>query len=102
MPGLDRTGPQGIGPRTGGGFGLCGGDELPPRGRGWGWGRSWRASPSAPDERITGPWRRGPVDLEERVADRAERLRRQADRLEERALRMRARADGMDGAASDA
>ncbi|MFH1722188.1 MAG: DUF5320 domain-containing protein [Candidatus Altiarchaeota archaeon] len=39
MPGLDRTGPQGRGSRTGGGFGLCNGITLPreaimwPRGR---------------------------------------------------------------------
>jgi hypothetical protein len=58
MPGFDRTGPMGMGPRTGGGFGLCGpgparatyggygrgaGRGLPPwgggRGRAWGGGR---------------------------------------------------------------
>jgi hypothetical protein len=51
MPGFDRTGPQGLGPMTGGGFGLCGRNtkttvqnELYPRGAGrggmpWGGGR---------------------------------------------------------------
>jgi hypothetical protein len=27
MPGLDKTGPRGKGPRTGGGFGICSPDE---------------------------------------------------------------------------
>jgi len=74
MPGLDRTGPLGEGPRTGGGFGLCGpgrgawagggrwyaprgaGRGLPPwgggRGRVWGGGRGyWGAG--------RGAWNRG-------------------------------------------
>jgi hypothetical protein len=33
MPGLDRTGPMGAGPMTGGGFGRCN-----PRNRAYGWG----------------------------------------------------------------
>lgn len=46
MPGRDRTGPLGMGPMTGGGFGDCAG--YPPVGLGaprgfWGWGgRGWR------------------------------------------------------------
>lgn len=46
MPGYDRTGPMGEGPRTGWGMGDCYGD-APARGRyyraGWGrgWGRGW-------------------------------------------------------------
>ena len=42
MPGLDRTGPMGKGPRTGGGAGLCGpkaGKARAPRGLGLGLGR---------------------------------------------------------------
>jgi hypothetical protein len=38
MPGLDRTGPQGEGPMTGGGFGRCNqaeGNRQPVAGRGW-------------------------------------------------------------------
>ncbi|MBW1708627.1 MAG: DUF5320 domain-containing protein [Deltaproteobacteria bacterium] len=31
MPGYDRTGPQGQGPMTGGGFGLCGGGRSTGR-----------------------------------------------------------------------
>jgi len=50
MPGLDRTGPVGAGPMTGGGFGRCNprnrasgrGSVSPGRGgRGSGWGRGY-------------------------------------------------------------
>jgi hypothetical protein len=43
MPGYDRTGPWGQGPRTGGGFGVCGATaqeaETDVRNYGWGFGR---------------------------------------------------------------
>lgn len=46
MPGLDGTGPQGLGPMTGGGRGLCAADVAAPQavrapgyGRGQGFGR---------------------------------------------------------------
>jgi hypothetical protein len=51
MPGFDRTGPAGMGPRTGWGRGLCGsrgyyggGQRFWGYGRGYGrgWGRGWR------------------------------------------------------------
>ena len=66
MPGGDRTGPEGYGPRSGRGFGYCSGYDSPgytkgvPRGgrgfgggfgRGYGWGRGrgygyrWRSFP---------------------------------------------------------
>lgn len=35
MPGFDRTGPMGMGPRTGGGFGLCGPGPVVGRGAGY-------------------------------------------------------------------
>lgn len=38
MPGFDRTGPLGGGPRTGGGFGLCGPGAGTGSGRGYGLG----------------------------------------------------------------
>ena len=49
MPGLDRTGPQGMGSMTGRGMGLCGSrggaptsGQVPPGGFGWqGWGRGF-------------------------------------------------------------
>jgi len=43
MPGYDRTGPWGQGPRTGGGFGVCGAPareaETDVRNYSWGFGR---------------------------------------------------------------
>ena len=46
MPGYDRTGPAGQGPRTGGGFGFCGSEaqdaDAVPRGYGKGFGRRGR------------------------------------------------------------
>jgi len=54
MPWGDRTGPFGMGPRTGRGLGFCGGFDSPgfTKGPGWGrgrgfrrgfgWGRGWR------------------------------------------------------------
>jgi hypothetical protein len=46
MPGYDRTGPWGRGPRTGGGFGVCGAPaqdaESDPRAYGRGFGRGGR------------------------------------------------------------
>jgi hypothetical protein len=39
MPGGDRTGPLGQGPKTGGGFGLCTGNRRIGRGLGRGFGR---------------------------------------------------------------
>ena len=43
MPGLDRTGPRGLGPRTGRGFGLCQPAYLPlRRGLGLRRGRRYR------------------------------------------------------------
>lgn len=46
MPGGDRTGPAGVGPRTGGGWGYCGGFGMPGfanrgLGRGFGMGFGW-------------------------------------------------------------
>lgn len=41
MPRLDKTGPRGLGPRTGRGFGVCP-PGFGPYGYGWGMGRGWR------------------------------------------------------------
>jgi len=87
MPGLDRTGPRGAGPRTGGGFGRCGQGARAGRGqwdsdagRGWGrrgggrglgrgcgWGRGWGR----------GAWGGGPLTVE----DEREMLRAEAESL---------------------
>jgi hypothetical protein len=40
MPGGDRTGPSGMGPRTGRGLGYCTGN-VPPGGAGFGFGGGW-------------------------------------------------------------
>ena len=51
MPGYDRTGPWGLGPRTGWGRGRCRGGAWPVPGRGYGWGggrgcrRGWWGGP---------------------------------------------------------
>ena len=58
MPGGDRTGPEGYGPRTGRSLGYCAGYSSPgftngvPRGRGFGFGRGFWG-------RGRGFWRRG-------------------------------------------
>jgi len=41
MPGGDRTGPAGLGPRTGRGLGYCAGYNTPGYTRGAGWGGGW-------------------------------------------------------------
>ncbi|WP_038056493.1 DUF5320 domain-containing protein [Thermodesulfobacterium hydrogeniphilum] len=43
MPWGDRTGPLGLGPRTGRGLGYCSGFDSPgfAKGPGWGFGRGW-------------------------------------------------------------
>jgi len=64
MPGGDRTGPEGYGPRTGRNLGYCAGYDSPgftkgmPRGRGF--GRGWnRGSGRGFWGRGRGFWRRG-------------------------------------------
>jgi len=61
MPGLDGTGPLGLGPMTGRGLGYCAGYNRPgyanpePRkffGRGFGRGFGWRTWDFAPIERV--------------------------------------------------
>lgn len=42
MPGGDRTGPRGLGPATGWGFGPCGSGMKKGFGRGFGRGYRWR------------------------------------------------------------
>ena len=43
MPWGDRTGPLGLGPRTGRGLGFCSGFNSPgfTKGPGWGFGKGW-------------------------------------------------------------
>lgn len=71
MPGLDRSGPSGLGPMTGGGRGCCNPREFrqspwgltpyPGRGGGRGW-RHWQGGIGTPRRmrgRSFGPWRPG-------------------------------------------
>lgn len=81
MPGGDRTGPMGMGPMTGRGFGFCAGNGQPGyafggfgrgmgrgfgRGRGMGWGRGfgWRNAGAYPA--YPGPYRSFPSSAEVR------------------------------------
>lgn len=99
MPGGDRTGPEGAGPRTGRGFGYCSGSDTPGWaqsagwgggvGRGWRFGgggrrRPWRAwGPRAMPPRW-GRWAPAPVDEAEMLKSEAERLKTEADQLQGR------------------
>ena len=62
MPGGDGTGPGGLGPRTGRGFGYCNGYPHPgyavPGGMGMGWGRG-RAWGRGGGWGLGHAWRRG-------------------------------------------
>ncbi|HDI78834.1 MAG TPA: hypothetical protein ENF54_04250 [Desulfobacteraceae bacterium] len=100
MPGLDRTGPLGMGPMTGRGLGLCTpwgrrfwrygyyGFGL-GRGFGRGWGRGWRWFG-------WGPWMYpygyfwGPKE-EEILKDEAEALREELNAIEERLRELEAK-----------
>lgn len=82
MPGLDRTGPGGMGPGTGGRRGLCG--FLPTRRRafgvGMGYGGSWRVSPGGTWTSFGGAdevesLRRETALLREELAEMEKRLR---------------------------
>ncbi len=90
MPWGDRTGPLGMGPRTGRGLGYCGGFNSPGftkgpgwgRGRGWrwrfwgrgfGWGWRWFGDPAV-----------APIDEQEILKEEAESLRRRLAEIEKR------------------
>jgi len=66
MPGMDRTGPRGVGPLTGWGRGPCGGGRAFGRGLGRGFGawQRWNSGEPVPG---TGLWARLEA-LEEEVA----------------------------------
>lgn len=106
MPGGDRTGPEGAGPRTGRGMGYCSGANAPGWtqgggrgrgfGRGWGFGgggrrRHWRAwgppgwgPPAfAPRWGWYGP-APAPVDEAEMLQAEADQLQSQLDAINQR------------------
>ncbi|HDL90536.1 MAG TPA: hypothetical protein ENG14_06500 [Thermodesulforhabdus norvegica] len=111
MPAGDRTGPLGLGPRTGRGAGFCSGYGVPGYmnpwpGRGWGWrgrgrgwgggfgygrGRGWRWRHFAwwgyPPWSWGGPW--GPFEgnpeaERDYLRNEAEALREELNRIEKR------------------
>lgn len=101
MPGGDRTGPMGEGPRTGRGLGYCSGYDTPgwPRGfgqgfgfgRGWGFGgggrgrrwRHWARATGTPGWVRFGPTP-APVSEEEMLKSEAELLQNQLDAVQQR------------------
>ena len=105
MPRGDRTGPQGMGPRTGRAAGYCGGynvpgcaDPIPGRGmawrRGWGgggygWGNvAWSAPPSA------APLPPTPMDEKTILNQQIVALQAQLDYLSERLKALQKKGEG--------
>ncbi len=93
MPGGDRTGPQGFGPRTGRGLGDCaptvqsrlglGFGGWFGRGRGW---RYWARATGQPGWLRFGGWGASPPPADEsaRLEAQAEQLRAQLDAVQQR------------------
>jgi hypothetical protein len=123
MPGGDRTGPMGQGPRTGRGAGYCGGADMPGyanalpgggrggfgRGRGGG-GRGWRHWFHA--TRLTGwqrgmrggPWGAAPAEVTGPAPSRDEQLsllRADLRCFEQTVAQLRQRIEALAGPAED-
>lgn len=99
MPGGDRTGPAGTGPRTGRGAGYCGGSDMPGyanspgrfgpvrgfRGGDRGWRRRFHATgPARWAGGVSGSALVAAEDEATALKDRADRLRSQLDATEAR------------------
>jgi len=98
MPYGDRTGPKGMGPRTGRGFGFCNGYGMPGyasgragmgfrRGFGRGYGREYRAWPGGYGAWSEGPYYSNapfPQKEDEWLANRAEALKEELKFIEKR------------------
>ena len=96
MPWGDRTGPFGLGQRTGRGLGFCGGFNTPGfvKGPGWGFGRGWGrgfgkgwrwflwAMKYLPEENIP------QLDEKEILKEEAESLRRRLAEIEKRLAKL--------------
>ena len=82
MPGGDRTGPAGAGPRTGRGLGDCSGYEQPRFGFGFGRGRGGRRRALGPLGRGFG-FGRGLWGQTPTAADEANYLKSQAEQLQQ-------------------
>lgn len=111
MPGFDGTGPMGMGPRTGGGFGVCPpvGNAVNPygyglgrggrpwgggRGFGGGRGRGWRGRWMGMPAWVPGIAPTAPTPEQERTA-----LRQQIDALGQQLEAMQARVAELDAQA---
>ena len=91
MPGGDRTGPQGFGPRTGRGLGDCVPTDQPRwgfgggfgRGRGW---RYWARATGLPGWMRFGWWGGSPSPIDESamLKAQAEQLQAQLDTVQQR------------------
>ena len=102
MPGLDGTGPWGMGPMTGRGLGLC--NPYGPFGRGWwwrgrgfgrgfGWRWRWFAPPYAPYPYYWNPYyEMSPEEELNMLRDEAEMLKRELDAIEKRISEIEAEA----------
>lgn len=91
MPGGDRTGPQGQGPRTGRGLGDCDplGQPQPGFGMGFGRGRGWRnwaRATGQPGWLRFGGWGVAPPPVDESalLKAQAEQLQAQLDAVKQR------------------
>jgi hypothetical protein len=112
MPGFDRTGPQGQGPMTGGGFGYCGagrrrgdlsalggGYGRPGGGRGFGSGRGRGMARGRGIGRGYGrPWERSGVPMGANPETALSELQRQAEDLKSHLKDLEARIAEAQGA----
>lgn len=88
MPGGDRTGPQGAGPRTGRGMGDCIGTEQPRFfgggfGRGYGW-RYWARATGQPRWLRWSDAAPAPVDEAALLKEQAAQLQAQLNAVQQR------------------
>ena len=91
MPGGDRTGPQGVGPRTGRGLGDCAPADQPRMGFGFGFGRgrgwrNWARATGRPGWLRSGWWgaASSPTDESALLKAQAEQLQAQLDAVQQR------------------
>lgn len=98
MPFGDRTGPWGLGARTGRGLGFCGGSDRPGafygRGRPWGFGRGWHRGFYG---RGFGRWFGGISAIEPTEEDEVKWLEREAKGLERSLRGIRSRIERLRG-----
>ena len=93
MPGGDRTGPQGQGPRTGRGLGDCASTDQPRLGFGFGFGfgrgrgwRNWARATGLPRWMRFSGWGATPTSVDESamLKAQADQLQAQLDAVQQR------------------